>query len=239
MIVNSIATVLTVTVFGVAFLPFATAGYFALTRNGRARHHWAVFVASRTTVNPSATTPPVPKEFPMRKIVLFCLITAALLVGLALTGCSASQPAASAAAPAAPAAASVCADVIRTGEANHAAQAAQRQAQADSMASVHALIADSNYGTPAHDALQKTTDDANARFALANADVTTTDADYQAAKTALPDAAARSACRPLTDLDLQFLNAHAALNQATDATRTAAQAKLDAVQAKWAAAKTS
>jgi hypothetical protein len=175
----------------------------------------------------------------MRKIVLFCLITAALLVGLALTGCSASQPAASAAAPAAPAAASVCADVIRTGEANHAAQAAQRQAQADSMASVHALIADSNYGTPAHDALQKTTDDANARFALANADVTTTDADYQAAKTALPDAAARSACRPLTDLDLQFLNAHAALNQATDATRTAAQAKLDAVQAKWAAAKTS
>ena len=33
-------------VFAVGFFPFATVGYFGLTRNGRARHHWAAFVAS-------------------------------------------------------------------------------------------------------------------------------------------------------------------------------------------------
>jgi hypothetical protein len=242
---NIVATVLTTLVFAAGFFPFAVAGYLGLTRNGRARHHWAAFVASRTTVHtPAATAPPTPKEFPMRKIFLFCLAAAALIGVMAMTtGCSATPAATQAAAPAAvvvePVVATVCADVVATGEASHAAYTVQRQAGAAADVALDALLADSNYGTPEHDVLQTAVDEANAAHALANADVTTASGAYSAAKMALPDAAARSACRSLTELDLEFLNAHSALQQATDTTRPAAQAKWDAAQAKWDAAKTS
>lgn len=99
MITSTVATILTTLVFAAGFFPFAAVGYLALTRNGRARHHWAAFVATRTTVHPPAATPPTPKEFPMRKIFLFCLAAAALIGVMALTGCGASSaPAASPAA---------------------------------------------------------------------------------------------------------------------------------------------
>jgi hypothetical protein len=256
MITSTVATVLTTLVFAAGFFPFAAAGYLGLTRNGRARHHWAAFVASRTTVHtPAATAPPTPKEFPMRKIFLLCLAAAALLGVMALTGCSAAAPAATtqAAPPAAPSSqaaaaapvaaaepvsdvATVCADVITTGEAYHAAQLVVHQAAATSEAAIDALM-NSDFRTPQPE-LQTAVDEANAAHSLANANVGTTSQDYTDAHNAL-DLDGRNTCRPLTKLNMEFASADMALISATDTTRPAAQAKWDAAQAKWDAAKAS
>jgi len=252
LIASTVATVLTTLVFAVGFFPFAAVGYLGLTRNGRARHHWAAFVASRTTVHtPAATAPPTPKEFPMRKIFLFCLAAAALLGVMALTGCSAATPAPAAAPPAnssdqaaAPVVvaepvsdvATVCADVITTGEAYRAAQLVVHQAAATSEAAIDALM-NSDFRTPQPE-LQTAVDEANAAHSLANANVGTASQDYTDAYNAL-DLDGRNTCRPLTKLDMEFASADMALISATDTTRPAAQAKWDAAQAKWDAAKTS
>lgn len=128
---------------------------------------------------------------------------------------------------------SKCKDIITTGEAKHVAMVTDRDASKKRDDALDAMIADSNYGTPEHDALSTASDEATAAQSITYANLETARANFRAASSA----AIGTACSTFNDIDLQFLNADMALSTATPTTQASADLLWTNAQTAWDAAK--
>lgn len=128
---------------------------------------------------------------------------------------------------------SKCVDIITTGEAKHVAMVADRDAAKKWDDTMDALLKDSHYGTPEHDALETANDEAEAAKAITSANLDTVRTNFRAASTA----AITTACSKFNTIDGQFINADLALMSATPTTQAAADQLWANAQAAWDAAK--